>query len=141
MAFSILVGLALDYDIFLINRMIQYREMGWSDRASACLAIEKTAGIINAAGLIMMIAFAGMLIPKTVVLNQYGFILFIGVGIDTYIMRPLIVPAIVAAGGGLGVTLNWWPSSMPDVVYASVELEYEALLEGLDRPERKAKPV
>jgi uncharacterized membrane protein YdfJ with MMPL/SSD domain len=43
---------------------------GWSDRAAICLAIEKTAGVITTAGLIMAVSFAGLLIPKTIVLNQ-----------------------------------------------------------------------
>ena len=94
MAFSVLVGLALDYDIFLMTRVVEYRKLGWSDRAAICLAVEKTGNIITAAGLIMSISFAGLLIPQTVVLNQYGFILFIGVAIDTFIIRTLVVPAV-----------------------------------------------
>ena len=70
MSFSILVGLALDYDIFLVARVVEFRRLGWSDRASVCLAVEKTGGIISVAGLIMVVSFAGLLIPKTVVLNQ-----------------------------------------------------------------------
>jgi RND superfamily putative drug exporter len=70
MSFSILVGLALDYDIFLMSRVVEFRHLGWSDAASVSLAVDKTAGIITSAGLIMAISFAGLLIPKTVVLNQ-----------------------------------------------------------------------
>ena len=94
MAFSVLVGLALDYDVFLMTRVVEFRKEGWSDRASMCLAVEKTGNIITCAGLIMSISFAGLLIPQTVVLNQYGFILFIGVAIDTFIIRTIIVPAV-----------------------------------------------
>jgi uncharacterized membrane protein YdfJ with MMPL/SSD domain len=53
MAFSILIGLALDYDIFLMSRVVEFRRLGWSDRAAVCLAVEKTGTIITAAGLIM----------------------------------------------------------------------------------------
>ena len=55
-----LVGLALDYDVFLVSRIIEFRKLGWSDRASACLAVEKTGGVITTAGLIMIISFAGV---------------------------------------------------------------------------------
>ena len=75
-------------------RVVEFRKLGWSDRAAICLAVEKTGNIIAAAGLIMSISFAGLLIPQTVVLNQYGFILFIGVAIDTFIIRTLVVPAV-----------------------------------------------
>ena len=67
---TVLVGLALDFDVFLISRVVEFRKLGWSDRASVCLAIEKTGGIISVAGLIMVVSFAGLLIPKTIVLNQ-----------------------------------------------------------------------
>ncbi len=87
MSFSILVGLALDYDIFLMSRVVEFRKQGWSDRAAMCLAIEKTGSIITSAGLIMCVSFAGLLLTNTLVLQQYGFSLFIGVFIDTFIVR------------------------------------------------------
>ena len=113
MSFSILVGLAMDYDIFLISRVREFRELGWSDRAAACLAVEKTGGVITAAGLIMCVSFMGLLIPKTVVLNQYGFTLFIGVAFDTFVIRPIVVPAIITILGSASTQANWWPSAMP----------------------------
>jgi uncharacterized membrane protein YdfJ with MMPL/SSD domain len=41
-------------------QVLEFRQMGWSDRASVCLAVEKTGNVISAAGLIMSISFAGM---------------------------------------------------------------------------------
>ena len=117
MSFSILTGLALDYDILLLSRVVEYRRVGWSDRAAVCLAVERTGGIITAAGLIMAVAFAGLLIPKTVVLNQYGFSLLLGVLIDTFAMRPLLVPVVIALLGDIpGRAINWWPVLMPPVL-------------------------
>lgn len=43
MSFSILVGLALDYDIFLMSRVVEFRQLGWSDAASVSLAVDKSA--------------------------------------------------------------------------------------------------
>jgi uncharacterized membrane protein YdfJ with MMPL/SSD domain len=60
MSFSILVGLALDYDVFLLGRIVEFRMMGWSDRAAACLAVSKTGSVITAAGLIMAVSFLGL---------------------------------------------------------------------------------
>jgi len=128
MSFSILVGLALDYDIFLVSRLVEFRKLGWSDNAAMCLAIEKTGGIITAAGVIMSISFAGLLLTKSTVLNQYGFSLFIGVAIDTFLVRTMVVPLVVTLVG-MNDKLNWWPSKMPPVLL-SKEDENKALFAG-----------
>jgi putative drug exporter of the RND superfamily len=135
MSFSILVGLALDYDVFLLGRIVEYRMMGWSDRAAACLAVQKTGSVITAAGLIMAVSFLGLMIPKTVVLNQYGFSLTMGVLFDTFLVRPIIVPAIVAIVEDFkGVdNPNWWPRKMPPVLL-SAEDEAKALAANLWDP-------
>lgn len=132
MSFSILIGLALDYDILLISRMIEFRKLGWSDRASICLAVDKTGNIITAAGLIMSVSFAGLLLPDATVLNQYGFSLFIGVLIDTFFVRTILVPACISLIS-LG-DLNWYPRRMPPVVLPPDE-EERALFQGCIRPE------
>lgn len=134
MSFSILVGLALDYDIFLMTRMMEFRRLGWSDRASICLAIQKTGYIITTAGLIMSISFAGLLIPPTIVLNQYGFALFLGVAIDTFVIRTILMPAVIAAFG-THTNVFWWPTRMPPVIL-SLEQEQDALWKGHWNPQR-----
>jgi len=135
MSFSILVGLALDYDIFLMSRVVEFRRMGWSDRAAVCLAIEKTGSIITAAGLIMSISFAGLLIPKAIVLNQYGFSLFIGVAFDTFLVRTFLVPAVVTAFGKFEYSaINWFPTKMPPVLLSREE-EDAALWAGCWSPD------
>ena len=138
MAFSILCGLALDYDIFLLTRVREFRQLGWSDRAAMCLAVEKTGGVITVAGVIMCVSFIGLLIPRTVVLNQYGFSLFWGVFIDTFIMRPVVVPVFFTLVGG-SAGANWWPGRMPPVLLTP-EAEESALLALLDEPPAPAAP-
>lgn len=90
----------MDYDIFIMLRVVEFRKMGWSDRASVCLAVERSGSIVTAAGIIMSISFAGLLGASTVVLNQYGFILFIGVAIDTFLIRTIVVPAVFTVLSG-----------------------------------------
>jgi len=110
MCFSILVGLGLDYDIFLLSRIIEYRKLGYDDRSSIVKGIYRTGGIITAAGTIMCIAFAGLLLSEEMVLNQYGFMLAFAVLCDTFIVRTLLVPAIMNLLG----PINWWPGKMPE---------------------------
>jgi uncharacterized membrane protein YdfJ with MMPL/SSD domain len=138
MSFSILVGLAMDYDIFIVSRAQEFRLLGWGDRAAVCLATEKTGNVITAAGLIMGISFLGLLIPKTVVLNQYGFTLFIGVVFDTFLMRPIVVPVIVTILAEYKpVQLNWYPANKPAQLLTDEEEEH-ALAAGLWDPKELA---
>jgi len=109
MCFSILVGLGLDYDIFLFSRVVEYRKLGYNDRAAIVKGLYRTGGIITAAGVIMFIAFAGLMLSEEMVLNQYGFMLSFAVLADTFVVRTLVVPAIMSLAG----PINWWPGAMP----------------------------
>ena len=129
LSFSVLVGLALDYDVFLMSRVADFRDRGWSDRTAMCLAVEKTSGIITTAGLIMIVSFVGMLIPQTIVLNQYGFALLVGVAIDTFAMRPIVVPAVFSIIGTGGGGSNWWPRKVP-IVTRTEEEEWQEIYAG-----------
>jgi len=109
MSFSILVGLGLDYDIFLYSRIYEYRLEGYSDRAAIAHGVYKTGGIITAAGIIMAIAFAGLLASSEMALNQFGFMLCVAVLVDTFVVRTLVVPAMMQLAG----SRNWWPGKVP----------------------------
>ena len=79
MCFSIIVGLGLDYDVFLISRIYEYRLNGYTDRAAALKGIYKTGYIITAAGIIMAVAFGGLMISDELILNQAAFLLIVAV--------------------------------------------------------------
>ena len=110
MAFSILIGLALDYDIFLLSRISEFRDKGFTDKASIHKGLYKTGNVISFAGIIMAIAFSGLLLAREMVLIQFGFMLCVAVLIDTFIIRTILVPAIMA----IAEKWNWWPGKKPD---------------------------
>lgn len=56
MCFTIIVGLGLDYDVFLVSRILEYREKGYSSDGSILKGIYKTGYVITDAGVIMAIA-------------------------------------------------------------------------------------
>ncbi len=111
MSFSILVGLGLDYDIFLYSRIMEFRVAGYDERVAIMKGVQKTGGIITGAGCIMAVAFGGMMFSQELVLNEFGFFLCFTVLIDTFIVRTMVVPALINLIG----TWNWWPTKMKPV--------------------------
>merc|ERR1712154_516450 len=102
----ILIGLALDYDIFLFARIYEYRVMGGVPTHEAIVrGVYKTGSIITAAGIIMGIAFCGLLLSQITTLNQTGFIMVVAVLVDTFIIRTSLVPAVLS----IAKEVNWWP--------------------------------
>ncbi|MCG3258345.1 MAG: MMPL family transporter [Candidatus Heimdallarchaeota archaeon] len=109
LSFTVVLGLGLDYDIFLLSRISEYRRKGYSDKASILKGVHKTGGIISAAGVIMAIAFSGLMLSSLQVMNQFGFILCFAVLIDTFVIRTILVPAIMS----IAEKWNWWPTKVP----------------------------
>eukprot|EP00301_Raphidiophrys_heterophryoidea_P019419 c4358_g1_i1.p1 GENE.c4358_g1_i1~~c4358_g1_i1.p1 ORF type:complete len:847 (-),score=201.77 c4358_g1_i1:157-2418(-) len=109
MCFSILTGFGLDYDIFLLTRIAEFRSMGFTDHSSISLAVHKTGGIITAAGCIMAIAFGGLLVSTMPLLNMCSFFIVFSVLFDTFVVRTIMVPALMAIIG----RANFWPRTLP----------------------------
>eukprot|EP00408_Alexandrium_pacificum_P031792 CAMPEP_0171289976 /NCGR_PEP_ID=MMETSP0790-20130122/70893_1 /TAXON_ID=2925 /ORGANISM="Alexandrium catenella, Strain OF101" /LENGTH=527 /DNA_ID=CAMNT_0011759643 /DNA_START=1 /DNA_END=1585 /DNA_ORIENTATION=- len=120
---TFIVGLALDYEIFLIERIREFREEGFGDRESIQLGLAATSGTITCAGLIMALTFLAQMLGSIPVTNQMGFILVFSIVADTFIVRTVLVPAMLS----LIPCANYWPSKMPKV-------RYEWLDKGLAAP-------
>ena len=93
--FPLLVGIALDYDIFLIGRIVELHNEGISTRNAILLGVASTGTIITAAGIIQALAFFGLMLSSIQVLNQLSFFLFFAVLFDTFVVRTLVVPSIM----------------------------------------------
>merc|ERR1711879_1114992 len=96
-AFSISVGLGLDYDIFYSERVIEEHHKGYSEREAAVRALAATANIISAAGLIMVLAFLSILLSSTPTLNEIAFVLVLSVVLCCGITTKVTIPAAMAA--------------------------------------------
>eukprot|EP00750_Incisomonas_marina_P018753 INCI3136.5.p3 GENE.INCI3136.5~~INCI3136.5.p3 ORF type:complete len:252 (+),score=42.27 INCI3136.5:989-1744(+) len=106
----LLIGLALDYDIFLFSRVYELRKTKLQTVPAIVEAVRVTGPVISGAGIIMALAFLGMLFNSNKFLNEFGFIMITGVLVDTFVVRTILVPAVLSTGG----VLNWWPMKMPD---------------------------
>jgi uncharacterized membrane protein YdfJ with MMPL/SSD domain len=108
MALMILVGLGLDYDLFLSLRIAEFRSLGYTNRSSIRKGIWKTGSIISGAGLIMAIAFFGLMLSSTSVLLEFGSMLCFAVILDTFIVRTIFLPAVLHLLG----EATWWPNNI-----------------------------
>merc|ERR1740121_3598326 len=109
----IVIGLALDYDIFLFTRVWEFRSEGFGDKESIQLGLAATGPIISQAGLIFGTTFMMNLLGSIPVANQMGFILVFSILVDTFVVRTILVPSILSLSPGL----NYWPTTMPEVKY------------------------
>jgi uncharacterized membrane protein YdfJ with MMPL/SSD domain len=105
MLFTILFGLSMDYEVFLLGRVREaYRETGDTGRAVA-IGLERTAGLITSAALIMISIFASFGFTRLIATREFGLGLAFAVALDATLIRVVLVPALMVLAGDR----NWWP--------------------------------
>jgi len=103
--FIILVALGADYNIFLVSRIREeVRQRPLKEAVSH--AIAHTGGVITSCGIILAGTFATLMVAPLEMVTQLGTAVVVGVLIDTFIVRALLVPAISVLVG----RWSWWPS-------------------------------
>ena len=123
MAIAITVALGMDYDVFLLTRIYEYRTQHcYKTDASIVKGLSKTGPIITGAGIIMTIAFAGLISSSVVALNQLGILLCFSVLCDTFVVRSLFVPATMFILG----EWNWYWRRVPDGIYTKEDFADES---------------
>ncbi|MGH3318271.1 MAG: MMPL family transporter [Nocardioidaceae bacterium] len=104
LAFLFLVALGVDYNIFLVTRALQEsREHGV--REGMLRGLTATGGVITSAGILLAAVFAVLGVLPLVVLAQLGIVVFVGVLLDTLLVRTVLVPALSLVLG----ERFWWP--------------------------------
>jgi RND superfamily putative drug exporter len=104
LAFVVLVAVGADYNMLLVSRMRE--ESSHSMRYGIIRTLGSTGGVITAAGLIFAASMCGLLFSSISTVVQGGFVIGVGILLDTFLVRTVTVPAIAALVG----RANWWPS-------------------------------
>jgi putative drug exporter of the RND superfamily len=106
-AFVFLVALGVDYNIFLLARAREETiKHGTRDGILRALAV--TGGVITSAGIVLAGTFSVLAVLPLVFLTEIGFVVAFGVLLDTFLVRSVLVPALVLQVG----PRVWWPSSL-----------------------------
>ncbi|MGB3187457.1 MAG: MMPL family transporter [Ornithinimicrobium sp.] len=100
-------GLSMDYEVFLLARIIELHEAGLSDNEAVRLGLQRSGRIITSAALIMVIVFSGFAFGDMLAIKQTGFALATAVFIDATLVRMVLVPATMTLLG----KWNWWAPS------------------------------
>ena len=104
LAFVVLIAVGADYNMLLVSRMRD--ESPHSMRYGVIRTLSSTGGVITAAGLIFAASMGGLLFASIGTVIQGGFVIGVGILLDTFLVRTVTVPAIAALAG----RANWWPS-------------------------------
>jgi RND superfamily putative drug exporter len=111
--FIVLVAVGADYNLLLISRIRDESPDGI--RSGVIRTVRSTGGVITSAGLIFAASMFGLLFGSIVTMAQTGFIIGVGLLLDTFLVRTVTVPALVVLVG----RANWWPSRAPQRVAAT----------------------
>ena len=136
--FSVLFGLSMDYQVFLLSR-IKERYTQTNDTAgSVAFGVGSTARLITGAALIIIAVFGGFAAGDLVMFQQMGFGVAVALLIDATIVRCVLVPASMKLLGDWNWYLPSWLSWLPDV---HVEGRAGAEPPERDAPRREPAPI
>ncbi len=107
-AFAIVFGLSMDYEVFLVARVLEARRSGLSEADAIPEGLARTAGLITSAAAIMIVVFAAFTFGDFLVVKMIGFTLAVAVLIDATLVRIVIGPALLRIAGDW----NWWPGGL-----------------------------
>ncbi|MFD8648884.1 MMPL family transporter [Streptomyces mirabilis] len=104
--FVILFGLSMDYQVFVISRVREAALNGVPTRKAVIDGIGGSAGVVTSAAVVMVTVFASFAALHLIEMKQIGFSLAVAVLLDAFVIRMLILPALMLLLG----EANWWPS-------------------------------
>ena len=134
--FSILFGLSMDYQVFLLSRIREEYDKTSDNSEAVAYGLRTTGGIITGAAVIMVAVFAAFASGRIAALQEMGFGLAVAVFLDATIVRSILVPSAMKLLGDRNWYLPGWLQWLP-----KVDVEGHAAAERVTIPDTPAELV
>jgi len=113
--FSVLFGLSMDYQVFLMSRIKERYDISGSTREAVASGVASTARIITGAALIIVVVFAGFAAGKLVMFQQMGFGVAVALLLDATVIRSVVLPSMLGLLDRWSWYLPRWLDWLPHV--------------------------
>jgi RND superfamily putative drug exporter len=133
---GVVFGLAMDYQVFLVTRIREAHVHGASYREAVVDGFRNSARVVTAAALIMTAVFSGFIFMDEPIIQSMGFALASAVVFDAFVVRLMLIPALMYLMGEKA----WYLPKWLDRVLPDVDVEGEGLRTAADRGDRDADP-
>jgi RND superfamily putative drug exporter len=120
---GVLFGLAMDYQLFLVSGMREAYVHGVPARAAITAGLRNGRSVVTAAAIIMVSVFGGFVFSELTLVRPLGLGLAVGVLFDAFVVRVLLVPALMHLAG----RAVWWLPRWLDRILPNVDVEGAAL--------------
>src|SRR5690606_556485 len=135
---GVLFGLAMDYQLFLVAGMREAYVHGPPARAAVTAGLRSGRAVVTAAVIIMISVFGGFVFSHLGMVRPLGFGLAFGVLLDAFVVRMLLVPAVMHLLGRSAWWIpRWLDRILPNVDVEGASLEREFARSGAATPERR----
>jgi RND superfamily putative drug exporter len=120
--FSVLFGLSMDYEVFLVSRIHEEWLRTRDNRLAVTTGQAATGRVITAAASIMILVFLSFMLNGNIVIQQFGVGLAAAIIIDAFVVRTVLVPALMHLFG----RVNWWLPEWLDRWLPTLHIESDA---------------
>ncbi|MFB9313138.1 MMPL family transporter [Nocardioides plantarum] len=103
-AAALVFALSTDYGVFLLGRIKEARDAGLGERESVATGLGRTGSVVTAAAILLAVAIGAFSTSEISFIQQIGIATAVGVLVDAFVVRSLLVPALM----GLLGKWNWW---------------------------------